>query len=153
METKTEEIRARFWRKVRKGESCWTWTACITETGYGRFGAGKLWQAHRYSWTIEYGPIPAGHCVLHRCGNRLCVRPEHLFVGTKIENARDRASRGLYRSLRGEQHGAAKLTDRAVREIHSNYRRGMGGEFARRYNVSADLITSIARRKHWRHVE
>lgn len=99
-----------FWAKVRKGPGCWEWTAALRDTGYGQMGLSKSspffgyangtgpWnrpiKAHRFSWLIHHGSIPEGMCVLHHCDNRKCVRPDHLFLGTKTDNMRDASAKG-----------------------------------------------------------
>lgn len=90
---------ARFWNAVRvtpELDGCWTWTRSKdTRMGYGRLHVrGLSTVAHRASWQIQTGPIPSGMCVLHRCDNPPCVRPDHLFLGTKGDNNADRDSKG-----------------------------------------------------------
>ena len=85
----------RFWVKVVRGPDCWNWNGGKLVEGYGRFvDRGKYVLAHRVSWEIHNGPIPEGLCVLHRCDNPPCTNPDHLFVGTHGDNARDRAAKG-----------------------------------------------------------
>lgn len=91
----------RFWRKVlRPADGCWTWTAA-TRNGYGAIGAVRIGNtsylayAHRVSWHLAHGPIVGGLHVLHRCDNKRCVRPDHLFLGTHDDNMRDAAAKGL----------------------------------------------------------
>ena len=84
----------RFWEKVDKSGDCWKWIAHLLK-GYGRFRLNnKTWSAHRVSWTLHYGEIPEGMCVLHRCDNPGCVNPEHLFLGTRTDNMKDRDQKG-----------------------------------------------------------
>ncbi len=86
----------RFWAKVGKTEGCWLWKGRRTESGYGHFGirSGKMCRAHRFSFELAYGPIPSGMYICHHCDNPPCVRPDHLFVGTNSDNAKDAIAKG-----------------------------------------------------------
>ena len=93
-----------FWKKVRKTTSgCWGWVGASSGAGYGhtRIG-GRNISAHRTSWELHFGAVPDGMCVLHRCDNRRCVRPDHLFLGTLSDNSRDCVEKG--------RHGQARKT-------------------------------------------
>jgi len=91
------DLRLRFEAKIDKTGECWTWTAHQNSTGYGRFydtARGRLVLAHRLSWELHRGPVPKGLCVCHHCDNRLCVRPDHLFLGTYSDNMKDMMRKG-----------------------------------------------------------
>lgn len=93
----------RFWRHVERSAGCWLWTAGCQSNGYGTFqvAVGDRRLAHRYSWSVHHGEIPAGLNVLHRCDTPACVRPDHLFLGTQKDNVADMRAKG-----RGaNQHG------------------------------------------------
>ncbi len=94
----SQRLLERFWAKVDvKGEDdCWEWQAYIVN-GYGQFSVSeKLDYAHRVSWRIVNGPIPKGKLILHKCDNRKCVNPKHLYCGTYGDNNMDRAKRNLF---------------------------------------------------------
>lgn len=99
-----ETLKDRFWAKVerRPGDACWKWAASRNKAGYGHFGVmGKPIQlAHRVSYEINVGPIPAGLLVLHLCDNPPCVRPAHLFTGTYKENLLDAIEKGRHTPTR-----------------------------------------------------
>ena len=82
---------------------CWLWTGAIATSGYGRVGVGyksdgtrKTGQAHRIAYEIFVGPIPRGMDVCHRCDVRPCINPDHLFIGTRLENVHDMMKKQRY---------------------------------------------------------
>lgn len=86
----------RFWAKVdRSSDGCWEWTGGRFDEGYGTIRvAGRSLKTHRVAWELVQGAIPEGLCVCHRCDNPPCCRPDHLFLGTREENNRDRDEKG-----------------------------------------------------------
>lgn len=85
----------RFWAKTDRSGECWLWTGAKNPAGYGSFSMnGTNDMAHRTSWTLTYGPIPEGMFVCHHCDNPPCVRPDHLFLGTALDNMLDKVAKG-----------------------------------------------------------
>jgi hypothetical protein len=81
--------------KVASGDDCWLWQGVLNKKGYGRYYTrGKVFFAHRVSYELFKGEIPPGLLVLHRCDVPTCVNPNHLFVGTHSDNAKDAVAKG-----------------------------------------------------------
>ena len=98
MAATSQSIHHRFWSKVHVTNGCWLWTRCRRKDGYGKLGLfGEIVYAHRVAWLLTNGPIPKGLCVLHHCDNPPCCNPDHLFLGTRADNATDRDTKGRTR--------------------------------------------------------
>lgn len=148
------DVAARFAEKVdRRGpDECWEWTACRTRTGYGSFGmCGRVYSAHRAAFLLHHGREAAG-CVLHRCDNRSCVNPAHLFEGTQAENIQDMDSKR--RRARGAALRRNKLTESDVPVIRALYRWSgfLNREIAAEYGVAVNTISAITAGTSWAHV-
>lgn len=106
-------LEERFWKKVNKTESCWLWKGAINAKGYGHLNRGAfglgVQRAHRTSWEIHNGPIPADKILCHSCDVRHCVNPAHLFLGDNKMNQDDSIQKG--RKKRGEDGRFAGVTE------------------------------------------
>ena len=149
-------IEDRFWAKVDRSGGCWVWTGAHNGRGYGTMGireggSQRMQYAHRLSYEMAHGPIPDGYEVCHRCDNPPCVKPEHLFIGTRQDNERDKMRKG--RTLRGSAVATSKLTESVVLQIRAEAAAGtMQRRLAERYSVSPMTISLIVRHKTWRAV-
>lgn len=108
----------RFWSKIeiRGEDECWEWKKCLNEHGYGVFrhkGISQL--SNRMTWFIVKGRFPSS-CVLHKCDNRKCCNPSHLFLGTRKDNAVDMVSKKRNKTPfgRGEEHIQSVLKEEDV---------------------------------------
>lgn len=130
-------------------DACWPWVASIGHCGYGivREGKRKL-KAHRAAWSERNGPIPVGRFVLHRCDNRICTNPAHLWLGSIADNNADRDAKG--RQSRGESVYSAKLNAAAVDAIRADGRRKE--EIAAEFGVSASTVVAVRSRSTWKHI-
>lgn len=79
-------------------DNCINWAKATNNKGYGHgWWDGKYMLAHRKAYKDKYGSIPKGMQVRHLCGNRLCVNPKHLAVGTQSDNEKDKKKHGTAR--------------------------------------------------------
>ncbi len=142
-----------FWTKVERTESCWIWQGAMWRNGYGRFKDGPMMYAHRASYIITHGGIPYGLQILHRCDNRACVNPDHLFLGTQRDNMRDMVAKGRQgdKARQGTANGRSKLSPEDVAEIRKKHASGVSiSAIAREYGVSRPNIRFIVTRVTWK---
>lgn len=150
-----EELKALFWSRTRQNGKCLEWIAGIAKTGYGAFRFnGHNVPTHRLAYEFTNGAIPIGLCVCHRCDNRKCVNPAHLFLGTHQDNNRDMWQKGRGARPQGEDCSNAKLTAAQVLEIRQ-LRASTGLSFRKigeRYGVNPNTIRFIINGRSWKHV-
>ena len=150
-----------FWSYVdnhRAGE-CWPWLRARSG-GYGQLQfAGRVQKAHRVAYQLAVGPLRSDLVVMHTCDNPPCCNPAHLVLGTRIDNNRDRVSKGRSATgdrhgtrthpglWRGERNGRARLTEAQVRAIRLTT--SSVSQLARDYGVSRRAIAGVISRRKW----
>jgi len=125
---------------------CWLWLGSLNSWGYGRT-AYSIRAAHRLSYAASRGDA-RNMLVLHRCDTPCCVNPDHLFLGTQVDNMRDMADKGRSGTARGECNRSSKLTWSAVNEIRSAQHPNIS-ELARRFGVSRRAIRFALTGETW----
>jgi hypothetical protein len=161
-------ISERFWSKVKKTETCWLWIGAKDRYGYGQLVVNRKKKlASHVSWMLSHGEFPKGLWVLHKCDNPACVRPDHLFLGTRLDNVADMCKKG--RAATGQNHGSklhperiarhersgmAKLTTESVKTIREKYQTGKysNRKLAQEYGVTHTNISAIVLFKTWKDV-
>jgi predicted XRE-type DNA-binding protein len=148
-----------FDEQVAQTDGCWLWQGVRTWNGYGRFylrDRGKHVGAHRYAWERANRPLLPGEIVRHHCDTPLCVRPDHLAVGSQGDNLHDAAIKGRLGGAvhgKGERHRFAKLRDEDVPKIRALLASGLQQrEIASRFGVHQSQISRISSGSRWRHV-
>lgn len=170
-----QTLYARFTKKflMDTKTGCWNWTASTINSGYGVIGTGphKVETAHRVSWRIYRGPIPNDLWVLHKCDNRRCVNPDHLYLGTIRDNAQDVMRRGkpycfhlrshitpevdarrkaaLPRGAAHHRSGAVLSAEEvcAIRAAHGSQR-----AIASQFGITQQNVSKIRRGETWGHL-
>jgi len=142
----------RFWKRVKKSEGCWIWTGSLDGQGYGQVKVERRnMKATRVAYELAYGPSDRSLFMCHHCDNPACVRPEHLYPGTRKQNMLDMHLRR--RSTWGERSAHAKLTEVQIAEIRQRLRdnpgRGIQTRIAKEFGVRQDHISRIASGQRW----
>lgn len=141
-----------FWARVDKSSDCWLWTGAVNSSGYGSVAwGGKVYTAHRVAAWLEgmvghpsAPPRSAATHVLHRCDNRRCCNPAHLFLGTYGDNNQDAYNKRRKVQPRGAEHANAKLTAAQADEIRQQFAAGATKtSLALAYNVTFNVVHKI----------
>lgn len=106
--------------------------------------------AHRLAWELEFGPIPDGMLVLHRCWNPACVNVGHLYLGTEEAKNAAMVASGRHRTTRGEERWNAKLTDQTAMAIFKSTE--AYDDLADDFSVSDTLVYAVKHKLVWKHV-
>ena len=132
-------------------ETCWTGDGKFSSsTGYGQLmHKYKNYSSHRLVYLLYYNEIPENICVLHKCDNRKCVNPHHLFLGTRGDNNRDRSKKG--RSCQENNHPLSKLNQSDVEYIRQSDKSQR--KLAKEFGVCKTLIANIKHNRTWRKVD
>lgn len=152
---KSPEVRFKMQYKATEA-GCWEWISGKDADGYGLFtgmvDAVPYKRAHRWSWAFHnQAVIPVGGNICHSCDNPSCVNPEHLWLGTALDNQRDKWSKGRANMPFGATSVHSKLTEEQVREILKDPR--PASRIAADYGIAAGSVNDIKRRKSWAHLD
>jgi len=157
----------KFWEKVNKNGrqmphvlhlgNCWEWKAGKFVSGHGQWENNFFPErrSHRVSWFIHFGEIPSDIFVCHKCDNPACVRPDHLFLGTALDNIKDMDLKGRRKTVarKGELCGMSKLTEHDVLEIREMIKNGNTQWcVANHFGIKQSTVWSIKERKTWTHI-
>lgn len=125
-------------------KKCWEWNKVKDRNGYGQCHsarvakAGGVTRAHQLSWTTFFGPIPKGLFVCHKCDNPSCVHPDHLFLGTALDNNMDCITKG--------RQPKEKKRSIDYDEVAALWGKYPCEKVAAMYNVSYSLVCQIWRK-------
>lgn len=150
---------SRFYSKIvthDDPDACWDWKAYKDKDECGIFTMEKgNFRAPRLMWILaNQSHIPDGYYVCHTCDNEACTNPKHLWVGTQLDNMRDRKEKGRYGTMaKGSNHYKAVLTEMMVRRICRMAEVGYGSsQIAGVLNLKTPCVRAVVNGSTWRHI-
>jgi hypothetical protein len=143
------DIPSKLLNYTEDANGCWIWRGNTTSDGYGRIRIGKQKRrAHIASYELTHGAVPENKMICHKCGNSLCIKPEHLYAGTAKENYADMVRHGRSNRPSGEAHPKAKLTEEKVRAIRESSKTTR--VLANIYGIGKSTVQQIKAREIWK---
>ena len=149
----TEKQTQLFWSNANvntwKSDECWNWKLATDRYGYGKVRiGGVVCIAHRVAYEIVNGLIPNGKHILHKCDNRICCNPTHLYTGTHLDNVHDMDAKGR-RARLGKP--PQKMTFEKASSLRKDFQLGATKRsLARKYDISPVYVRQILRGKYWK---
>lgn len=154
MHVSNENFQALKAKTQESPSGCWEWTGGMHGVGYGscsaKFGGGSY--AHRSMFVAVHGAIPEGMYVLHKCDNRKCINPDHLFAGTHHDNIKDMHAKGRQRggSMPGDKNPSAKLTHDDVTMVRQAREAGVQKKvIEQEFGISETQYYRIVKGRSW----
>lgn len=147
--------KSKFLKRVEITNNCWIWRGGKRVREYGSFDLdGKTQLAHRVSYQLFIGEIPTGMLILHKCDVPSCVNPNHLYIGNQLDNMNDATKRKRFPPRIGEGNGRAKLTEKDVLVIRSDFKGTpvSARKLGEKYSVTKEAIMAIIKRKSWKNI-
>lgn len=147
------DLDTRLWNRLDKTGDCWVWPGGLTGSGYGQLNfMGIRWVAHRLAWSVVNGTIPPGMLCCHTCDNRKCCRPDHIFIGTPLDNNLDAVAKnrhpGMLKThcIRGHEYNATNTIVRpdGSRNCHECQRWHSKAHYARKVEAKKRAAAFLA---------
>jgi HNH endonuclease len=139
---------------VTQGDCVYTTDVVLDKDGYPRVKhQAKLWRLNRLIFTYVNGKIPEGNVIGHKCNNKGCINPLHLYLTTAAENSTQAKLDGLYKS--GIESGKAKLSEEEVKELRRLYYEEAVSQdkLAAKYKLSQSTVSAIVRNETYKQVK